>query len=231
MGIVKRSIIGLMALAQTGAAQAEQAAHPVVIELFTSQGCSSCPPADEIIAKYADRKDVLPLSFHVDYWDRLGWKDPYSSPEATARQRQYAQYMKANNVYTPQAVVQGKFDAVGSNSVALKLALHRAQGGEIWITPKLARNGNSLDIRLPAASAVQADIVLIGFTRHHQNAVPRGENSGRTLTHRNSVTSIRSLGVFSGGEKTLAEATPAGDGVAVLLQSRADGAIIGAAWL
>src|SRR5262249_51802795 len=106
---------------------AQAGERPIMVELFTSEGCSSCPPADELLAQLADRPDVLALSFHVDYWNRLGWKDPYSSREATERQNHYATLLDLGTVYTPQIVVDGKWQAVGSDHADVEQALGLAQ--------------------------------------------------------------------------------------------------------
>src|SRR5204863_9059983 len=101
--------------------------RPIVVELFTSEGCSSCPPADALLAELARRSDVLALSFHVDYWDRLGWKDPFSSRAATDRQNRYATLLALPTVYTPQIVVDGKWEAVGSDRADVERALELAR--------------------------------------------------------------------------------------------------------
>src|SRR5271169_3162894 len=101
--------------------------RPIVVELFTSEGCSSCPPADALLAELAGRPDVLALSFHVDYWDRLGWKDPFSSPDATRRQHGYADLLGLATVYTPQMIVDGRWQAVGSDRSEVERALGSAR--------------------------------------------------------------------------------------------------------
>src|SRR5882757_9487139 len=120
-----------------GIAPAEAGERPIVVELFTSEGCSSCPPADALLAGLASRPEVLALSFHVDYWDRLGWKDPFSSPEATQRQHRYAELLGTSTVYTPQIIVDGKWQAVGSDRSEVERALDAAR-----------RNGDEVPIAL-----------------------------------------------------------------------------------
>lgn len=204
--------------------------HPVVIELFTSQGCSSCPPADRLIEKYADMPGVLPLSYHVDYWDRLGWKDPFSLPESTGRQHLYSRFL-GSGLYTPQAVIQGTQDVVGSNAIALRLAVKKAGEQQNWIPVTLQLSDNELHITLPETQGIHANLYLIGYQKHATTSVPRGENAGRTLSHRNSVTSISRIRAWQGNEQNLVQAIPPGDGVAVLVQSSDTGEVIGAGWL
>ncbi|MBY0356068.1 MAG: DUF1223 domain-containing protein [Rickettsiales bacterium] len=227
------AFIGIMSAysAVTAHAQTTPASHPAVLELFTSQGCSSCPPADKIVSSYADNAGVLVLSYHVNYWDYLGWKDPYSSAENTERQREYAAYLRARNVYTPQVIIQGKYDVVGSNRAALQSALVKATKQPQWHEPHLTRDNGGLKIQLSEAQGIDAILLVVGFQKHSTNGVARGENAGEQLSHRNSVTSTTSLGVWNGKPLTKSFALPKGDGAAILIQSRETGEIIGAGWL
>jgi hypothetical protein len=198
---------------------------PVVVELFTSQGCSSCPPADAFLTDLARRRtDVLPLAFHVTYWNYLGWKDPYSFDAATVRQRDYARRLGEDGVYTPQMVVDGTTGFVGSD---------RAQGASIIaaaerkaVPVRVARDGETLLISVGAGSG-EAEVVLVGFDPSHETPVGRGENSGRTLLESNIVRSLTPIGAWSGPAVELRYTQPAGTDFAVLIQ-RADGRIIGA---
>src|SRR6267154_676632 len=155
-----------------GIAPAEAGERPIVVELFTSQGCSSCPPADALLAGLASRPEVLALSFHVDYWDRLGWKDPFSSPEATRRQHRYAELLGLATVYTPQIVVDGKWQAVGSDRTEVERALSSARGNPDQVAVALALDHGRAQIRLgPGGDGVSAAVLLIGFDRRHVSAV------------------------------------------------------------
>ncbi len=220
--------LGLSLLLASSAQAA--APHPVVLELFTSQGCSSCPPADELLNKLAERKNILALSWHITYWNRLGWADPLSLPEADARQNAYADVMNKDGVYTPQLMVQGAHDFVGSSSGKVEDAIEQAGGQGGWIPVTLTRDGDKLTIHADAA-AVTADVLLIGYKKHSENDIPRGENSGTKASHRNSVTSLSFLDGWSGGALDRTAPVPAGDGVAVLVQKPGNGAILGAGWL
>ncbi|HEY4043693.1 MAG TPA: DUF1223 domain-containing protein, partial [Rhodopila sp.] len=209
-----------------GAVHAQDA--PVVVELFTSQGCSSCPPADAFLTDLArQRRDVLPLAFHVTYWDYLGWKDPYALDAATARQREYARHLGDDGVYTPQMVVDGGKGFVGS-SRAEGLGAIAAAGRKI-VPVSVMRDGASLLVKVGPGSGT-AQVILVGFDPAHETPVGRGENSGRTLHETNIVRSLTPLGGWTGAAVTLRPAPPAGEGFAVLLQAE-DGRIIGAARL
>ncbi len=205
--------------------------RPIVVELFTSEGCSSCPPADALLAELAGQPDVLALSFHVDYWDRLGWKDPFSSPDATRRQNSYAELLGLTTVYTPQIVVDGRWQAVGSDRSEVEQALASARRSREEVAVALAVDHGRAQITLGQGGGdrIAADLLLIGFDRRHVTAVSRGENGGRTLSHVDVVRSIEEIGHSDGG-KTAFEVpicSPS-DRVAAVLQAR-DGRILGVA--
>jgi hypothetical protein len=196
--------------------------------LFTSQGCSSCPPADAFLTDLAhQRHDVLPLAFHVTYWDSLGWKDPYSFAAATLRQREYARHLGDDGVYTPQMVVNGTTGFVGSDRALGLKAI--AAAGYKSVPVSVIRDSQSLLIRIGTGTG-QARVLLVGFDPAHETAIGRGENSGRTLLESNIVRSLTPVGAWSGSAVELRQPPPAGESFAVLLQA-ADGRIIGAARL
>ena len=204
--------------------------RPIVVELFTSEGCSSCPPADALLAELAGRPDVLALSFHVDYWDRLGWKDPFSSPDATRRQHSYAALLGLTTVYTPQMVVDGRWQAVGSDRSEVEQALGSARRNRDEVPVAVAVDHGRARITLGQDGArIAADLLLIGFDRRHVTAVSRGENGGRTLSHVDVVRSIEEIGQFDGGKRTFEVAIRSpSDRVAAILQAR-DGQVLGVA--
>ncbi|MCJ2072624.1 DUF1223 domain-containing protein [Methylobacterium sp. J-030] len=220
-----------VALALLGAALGPAAAaeRPVVVELFTSQSCSSCPPAEAVIGRLAHQGgEVLPLAFHVTYWNHLNWRDPYALTAATARQDAYAARLGGPS-YTPQAVIDGTVGLVGSDEAAVRAAVARARAAGPGIPVALARQGDRLEVRV-GAGAGAAQVLLVGFDPSHTTRVLRGENAGRTLEQANVVRSIHDLGRWSGSAATFAAARPEGDTAAVLLQA-ADGRILGAARL
>jgi hypothetical protein len=205
--------------------------RPVLVELFTSEGCSSCPPADALLAELAGRPEVLALSFHVDYWDRLGWKDPFSTRAATQRQQHYAQLLDLTSVYTPQIVVDGKWQAVGSSRAEVERTLALARQRDVDPVPVvLAVDRGRAHISLgPSGDGVSADVLLIGFDRRHVTAVARGENAGRTLAHVDVVRSIEEVAQFTGSATAVDAAirSPC-DRVAAIVQGR-DGRVLGIA--
>lgn len=203
-------------------------ARPVVVELFTSEGCSSCPPAEAYLSDLSSRgQEVLPLAFHVTYWNGLGWKDPYSLDAADQRQAAYSAHF-GNTPYTPEMVVDGRRSFVGSDRVAGEKAIEAAQArGATSVAIDGARKGSTLSIEVGAGSGM-GRVLLVGYDRVHVTAVGRGENSGRTLKEANIVRSIEPLGEWSGPALRFNPAMPAGEHAAVLVQAP-DGSIIGAA--
>jgi hypothetical protein len=225
--MLSRSIVVLgflMGLAPLSAGAAER---PVVVELFTSQGCSSCPPANAYLNEMArDRRDVLPLAFHVTYWDRLGWKDPFSLAEATERQDRYG-HRFGDGSYTPEIVVDGASSHVGSQREDVGSAIDAAKRDSRTATAvSIAKAGD----RVGDLLTIDAKVLLIGFDHEHQTAIRRGENGGRTLEEANVVRSIRAVGDWQGAPLRVSERFPEGQDVAVILQVP-DGRIVGAARL
>jgi len=203
---------------------------PVVVELFTSQGCSSCPPANDTLAKLADRSDVLALSFGVTYWDNLGWKDTFASPQYTARQWDYAHGLHHSQVATPQIVVQGRRDTVGQSVAEVEPLIREARqqsvaAPAIAVTQRLATVASG-------EGRGSADVWLVRYDpRVVQVPIRRGENEGRTLPHSNVVHELVKLGVWSGRAETFA-LPPAADPhqrTAILLQAGPGGPILSAA--
>jgi hypothetical protein len=228
--MVSRLVLSLGLLAGLSPIAAFAAERPVVVELFTSQGCSSCPPANAYLNELSrGRRDVLALAFHVTYWDRLGWRDPFSIQAATDRQAVYGRRF-GDGSYTPEIVVDGAASAVGSDRSQVGSAIeHAKRQGHTAASVNVSKNGDQVSIEVGAGSG-QGRILLIGFDHEHTTAIPRGENSGRTLTEANVVRSVRSVGQWSGSAIRLSERFPDGQDVAVVLEAP-DGRIIGASRL
>jgi hypothetical protein len=204
------------------------AGRPVVVELFTSQGCSSCPPAEALLIRLAQQSDVLALAFHVDYWDGLGWKDTFSSHSATERQRHYAGLLGHGNVFTPQLVVDGRHDVIGSDDGAVRgaIAAARASAGT-EVALKARRHGGSVSIEVGRGTRT-GSLWLVGYDPRHDTPVARGENVGRTIVQANVVRSLAPVGEWQGQPLTLSQPVGAGQRFAVVLQAP-DGAILAAA--
>lgn len=225
------AIAAVALLAPPGrAAGSRPAASPVVVELFTSQSCSSCPPADDLLTELArTRPDILALDFHVTYWDRLGWKDPYSLPQATQRQRRYAELWGRDGVYTPQLVAGGRHQAVGSDRGDVLVAIAAAAADDPAAPIQLGRDAAGLVLDVGAGHGT-ATLLLVGFDPAHTTRVASGENSGRMLTEVNVVRSLVPAGTWRGEAMTLHALQPAGQRTALLLQAD-DGRLLAAAVL
>ena len=209
-------------LAAAGSPHAET--RPVVVELFTSQGCSSCPPADALLRELTGRADVIALGFHISYWDRLGWKDPLSNEASTDRQKAYASRL-SGRVYTPQIVVDGTNEMIGSDRASVAAALRQARP-EAIAPVSFAADRASVAI---GGGAGAGEVVLVRFARSRITNVPAGENAGRTLQDANGVTAVTRLGDWDGAARRYRIEPPRpGEGLAVLVQA-ADGKMLGAA--
>jgi hypothetical protein len=198
-----------------------------VVELFTSQGCSSCPAADALLGELAHDPSVVALSLPIDYWDYLGWKDTLAKPRHTARQRGYSHTRGDREVYTPQVVVNGVTHVLGSDKQAIEraIAATRHQGATLSLPVKLAQSGDKLGVTLPAADGevAQAEVWLCAITRKVPVEIHRGENHGHTITYNNVVRRWVKLGEWTGAGRTLsvpvAELKIEGiDAIAVLIQ-------------
>jgi hypothetical protein len=223
MRILLIVLVGLLAAVPARAGEA-----PVVVELFTSQGCSSCPPADALLGELAARPDVLALAYHVDYWDRLGWRDPFSSRQATERQEQYRRLLDLATVYTPQIVVDGHWQGVGSQATAVDAAIRAADRRRTVPVTLAVEHGRAL-VAVGHDAAGPAAVLLVGFDRRRVTRVARGENAGRTATDADVVRGFAEIGRVDGREARFAAPIPwSCDRLAALVQA-ADGHIIGAA--
>ncbi|MBW8283582.1 MAG: thioredoxin family protein [Rhizobium sp.] len=208
------------------AARADDAAMPKgVVELFTSQGCSSCPPADAALQTLARKGEVVALSYHVDYWNYLGWADTLATPENTARQYAYARSLGRSGVYTPQAVVNGRDHLKGTDAEVIEGRLDglRARGHGLTVPIHAGRRGDEIEISIGAGNG-KADVVVVYFRQQQTVEVLKGENTGKTISYWNSVIDVQTVAMWDG--EALDLVLPAkmigsegADGCAVLLQS------------
>jgi hypothetical protein len=236
----------LLASPATPSAAPERQAEPVqtqagkgfaVIELFTSQGCSSCPPADALLGKFAMAHDdqVLPIAFHVDYWNRLGWKDPFSNASYSQRQRAYANQFHLDGVYTPQAIVNGKRQMVGSDASLLAAAVADAKA----ITPTASINiisiqqqADSIHVQYNIAGAYSdATLQAVLVQEQVETQIKAGENKGLSLTNYHIARDLKEVPATATGQLYLQIPSPATNTVfkIVLLVQQADGKIVGMA--
>ncbi len=226
-GAIIAGLAAFTGVAATTSAMAADAAHPVVVELYQSQGCSSCPPANANVLALANRPDVLTLSFQVTYWDNLGWKDTFAAPQYTARQWEYARALKHSEVWTPQVIVNGRTDVVGARHGEVEGAIARGDRGVGGPVVDIA--GNRVTVS-GDGSGRHADVWLVRYDPNIvQVAIRGGENGGRTLPHKNIVRELVRLGEWTGTARSYA--LPAGPGdlkTAVLVQDGRGGPILAA---
>jgi hypothetical protein len=223
MSVVSRLSSVLIALLLAFASVGTHAAPPapILVELFTSEGCSDCPPADALLEKLiAGQPNVIGLGQHVDYWDRFGWKDRFSSAALTNRQRQYAAHFNTESIYTPQMVVDGRVEFVGSDAAAATRAIARAVAashGIVALTvddtgPSLAVKVTATDLP-PPGRGDRAEIIVAVTEDHLRSDVSSGENHGRVLAHTAVVRHMAAIGQAGGDGSASARADiPVGAG-------------------
>ena len=221
-----------------GAARAADASSDdlVVVELFTSQGCNSCPPADALLAKLAQQDNVLALSLPVDYWDYLGWTDTLAKPAHTQRQSDYRMSFGLRQIYTPQMVIQGRREGVGSRTRDIEAKISDVHSkGASKAAVVITESPDSYDVRVQPKSEFQgtAGIWLVFFDPVHEVAIRAGENKGKTLRYHNVVRRMMSVGNWEGDDRVyqVPKQGPSGDGqkCAILVQAEGAGPILAAA--
>jgi hypothetical protein len=205
---------------------------PVVVELFTAQGCSSCPPADALLGELARKPNIIALAYHVDYWDELGWKDPFSIPAAAQRQRGYVKRLAKSGAFTPQAVVSGDTSLIGSNRAEMKAAVEADRDALAIV---LSKAGGNLSINMPERWNEPMDVHLVSYLDEATTRIGAGENARRSLKEFNIVRSFKRIGTWNGKPQTMSvplNTLPRdASSVAVMLQRPGQGAIAGAARL
>lgn len=223
-----KAVSVILALAVSSAACAAES-RPTVVELFTSQGCSSCPPADRLLAELAERKDIVALGFHITYWDGAAWRDPFSRQASTDRQIAYDRRLTRGQVYTPQMIVEGTADLVGSDRQAVLAALGQAKP-QTAAAVTFAADRKS--VAIGAGTATEgAKVLLARYALKRTTPVAGGENAARTAVDTNAVEALTTLGGWDGKPASFPIEPPAnGEGLAVLVQAP-DGRMLGAAAL
>jgi hypothetical protein len=200
------------------AGQVQQAPH-AVLELFTSQGCSSCPPADAVLEDLGKRPDLLTLAYHVDYWDYIGWTDTFGSADATKLQREYAQSRGTTKIYTPQLVVNGADDVVGSRRGDVDA---KVKAASLSLPVKLEASGDTVMVDVPAQpGGPDAMIWLVTFIKHADITIERGENAGKQMSYSQIVTGRQMLGMWDAAAGSHLK-LPLGE----VLTGKSDGAVI-----
>ncbi|WP_208348598.1 DUF1223 domain-containing protein [Pseudaestuariivita rosea] len=226
---MQRFFLGIAGLwiAMTAALHAET--RPVVVELYTSQGCSSCPPADKLLHEMAERDHIIPLALHVDYWDYIGWKDSFANPAHTKRQKAYARVAGSRTVYTPQMIIGGSDHVIGTRPMQAMDMIRKHLEAETPVQLTLKPNGGQITIE--AISEVNQPMIvqLVRYTPSARVKITRGENRGKTLRYTNIVTSWDVIANWNGADPYRTTIQASGDDpVVVIVQKDDHGAILAA---
>ena len=212
-----------------------RADSPVVVELYTSQGCSSCPPADALLSELATREDVIALALHVDYWDYIGWADTFASAQFSRRQHSYARAAHERMVYTPQMIIAGVAHVVGNEPMSVADLIHEHRSLDYPVTISFQREGGGIVLRAEASMELDGPemvVQIVHYRPEEEVEIRRGENAGRVITYSNIVTDWMQVGEWSGAEPFEMTLTGARDEPAIaIVQLAGPGRILGAARL
>jgi hypothetical protein len=232
------ALASLLLAQDRAGAQAQRAGEggsgpgPVLVELFTSQGCSACPPADRVLASLKGRPGLLVLSFHVSYWDHMGWPDPFAIPASVRRQRGYARAMRSRSIYTPQIIVQGAAAAIGSDAARIARLIEEAAPAVALAVALDGHRGERLSVSVPEVrdAPLPLELWAVLYVDSEERFVPNGENAGHSLRHVNVVRHAAVVAVLEATPALVRLDRPEGvsaDGVAMILQGRNLGPVIG----
>ncbi|MGH1367281.1 MAG: DUF1223 domain-containing protein [Maritimibacter sp.] len=230
---MKAAILACVGLAGS-TAWAQDARPLVVLELFTSQGCNSCPPADEMLSELATREDVLPLALHVDYWDYIGWADKFARPQHTSRQKAYARAAHQGSIYTPQIVIGGTRHVVGFKPMKVMDALEteRAALGDVMLSAQMSEAGTlSVAVEMAPGATPQRPLTvdLVSYIPEETVRIKHGENAGKTIEYANIVSDWTSLKKWDGAAPlSFSAKVPTQDKLAVIVQETGAGRILAA---
>ena len=228
--VLRRTLFAIIpTLMLTLSAAATAGEKSVVVELYTSQGCSSCPPADALLGEIASMDGVIAMSLHVDYWDYIGWKDDFADPAYSKRQKLYAHAAGAKSVYTPQMVIGGVDHLIGHKPMELANTIqrHKAVANQVAITAE--RSGDWVRIAAQSAQNTAMEVHLVGLSSKDVVSIKRGENAGKTITYFNTVREWVTLRDWDGrGKYSARHKLPDGDQTVVIVQKAGHGPIVGA---
>lgn len=225
-------VLAVGGLVAPGSALAERA---VLVELFTSQGCSSCPPADALLAELAERPGVVAIALHVDYWDYLGWADGFADSVFTTRQHRYTHHSGERMVYTPQMVLDGQHFMIGSDAMGVAQALMAQASADASLEISVARSDHDAEteITLHALTALPTpcEVMLVAVDPMREVTITGGENAGHRLRYVNVARELRVLAEWDGADLTLSVPLPQQGRAALIVQAQGQGPVLGAVWL
>ncbi|MEH6645365.1 DUF1223 domain-containing protein [Sulfitobacter sp.] len=223
---------GILAVGSSLATAAFAEQRPVVVELFTSQGCSSCPPADEILSELRERDDVIAIALHVDYWDYIGWKDEFGNPDHAVRQRAYAARAGRRSIYTPQMIVNGQTDIVGAKPMVLSKAIakHKEAGVRMELDVQRTEDGVKISGTVPTGNVTAMEVTLLHVIPSRVSTITRGENRSKTIEYTNIAESLTTAAEWDGQSPlSLSLDVSRDDPLVVLVQEAGAGPIVAAA--